>query len=237
MIRRFLGGVRRRLWRSPMDHSQYEKMSVQDTFSKIYRNQVWGKNGEQFYSGPGSHGPASDMYCAAVTRFIQENGIRSVVDCGCGDFSIAKRIVEATDVQYVGVDVVPELIQHHRKNFQGPRVRFACANIIADDLPTADLYLVRQVLQHLTNDEIAKVLERLSCVPKVLITEDFPSQPTSFNHDMTHGPEVRSDFGSGVYVDQPPFSLQVKEIARFQLSDTCFLRTVLVDNADVAAAV
>jgi hypothetical protein len=28
--------------------------------------------------------------------------------------------------------------------------------------------------------------------------------------------------------------LQVKEIARFQLSDTCFLRTVLVENAGVA---
>lgn len=235
MIRRFLGGVRRRLWPSPMDHKQYEKMSVQDTFSKIYRNQVWGKNGERFYSGPGSYGPASDLYCSAVTKFIQENGIRSVVDCGCGDFSVGRRIVEATDVQYVGVDVVPELIQHHREKFQSSRVSFKCANIIADELPAAELYLVRQVLQHLTNSEIAKVLERLSRVPKVLITEDFPLQPTSFNHDMTHGPEVRSDYGSGVYVDQPPFSLQVKEIARFQLSDTCFLRTVLVDNAAMAS--
>ena len=234
MIRRLLGGVRRRLWPSPMDHRQYEKMSIQDTFRKIYRNQVWGKNGEQFYSGPGSYGPASDLYCAALTKFIQENGIRSVVDCGCGDFSVGRRIVEATDVQYVGVDVVPELIQHHRQKFQNERVSFKCANIITDELPVAELYLVRQVFQHLTNDEIAKVLERMSCVPKVLITEDFPLQPTSFNHDMTHGPEVRSDFGSGVYVDQPPFSLQVKEIARFQLSDTCFLRTVLVDNAGVA---
>jgi hypothetical protein len=136
----------------------------------------------------------------------------------------------------VGVDVVPELIEHHRQKFQSPRVSFKCANIIADELPVAELYLVRQVLQHLTNDEIAKVLGRLSCVPKVLITEDFSSQPTSFNHDMTHGPEVRSDFGSGVYVDQPPFSLQVNEIARFQLSETCFLRTVLVEGVSAAVA-
>ena len=237
MVRKLLGRVRRRLWPSPMDHRQYEKMSVQDTFRRIYSKQVWGNNGERFYSGPGSYGPASDLYCAAVIGFIQENGIRRVVDCGCGDFSVGKRIVDATDVQYVGVDVVPELIQHHRKKFQSSRVSFVCANIITDELPVADLYLVRQVLQHLTNDEIAKVLERLSRLPKVLITEDLPSQPTSFNHDMTHGPEVRSDFGSGVYIDQPPFSLQVKEVAQFELSDTCYLRTVLLENAGAAVAV
>jgi SAM-dependent methyltransferase len=219
-----------------MDHHQYEKMSVQDTFRKIYRKQVWGRNGDRFYSGPGSHGPASDLYCSTVIDFIRENGIRSVVDCGCGDFAVGKRIVDATEVQYVGVDVVPELIQHHRRKFQSPRVTFVCANIIADELPVADLYLVRQVLQHLTNDEIATVLRRLSGLPKVLITEDVPTNPTCFNHDMTHGPEVRSDFGSGVYVDQPPFSLHAKEIARFQLSDTCFLTTVLVENVGAAIA-
>jgi SAM-dependent methyltransferase len=234
MIRKLLGRARRRLWPSPMDHSRYEKLSVPDTFRKIYRNQVWGNNGERFYSGPGSHGAASDLYCAAVSAFIRENGIRSVVDLGCGDFAVGRRIVDATEAQYIGVDVVPELILHHRQKFEGLRVSFACANIIADELPVADLCLVRQVLQHLTNHEIATVLERLSRFPRVLITEDLPVQPTSINHDMTHGPEVRSDFGSGVYVDQPPFSLAVKEIARFSLSETCLLRTVLVEKADIA---
>lgn len=234
MIRKLLGRVRRRLWPSPMDHSQYERLSVPDTFRKIYRKQVWGKNGERFYSGPGSHGAASDLYCAAVSGFIRENGIRSVVDLGCGDFAVGRRIVDATEAQYIGVDVVPELIQHHRRKFQGPRVSFFCANIITDELPAADLCLVRQVLQHLTNQEIAKVLARLSHFPRVLITEDLPTEPKSINHDMTHGPEVRSDFGSGVYIDQPPFSLAVKEIARFPVSETCLLRTVLVENAEVA---
>jgi SAM-dependent methyltransferase len=169
-----------------------------------------------------------------VSAFIRENGIRSVVDLGCGDFAVGRRIVDATEAQYIGVDVVPELIEHHRHKFQGPRVSFVCANILTDELPAADLCLVRQVLQHLTNKEIATALGRLSCFPKVLITEDLPTQPTSLNHDMTHGPEVRSDFGSGVYVDESPFSIAVKEIARIPLSETCLLRTVLVENADVA---
>src|ERR1700753_1246473 len=113
-------------------------------------------------------------------------------------------------------------MQHQRKKYEVPRLSFACANLITDELPGAELYLVRQVLQHLTNDEIATVLKRLSPFPKVLITEDLSLTPTSCTHDMTHGPEVRSDFGSGVYVDQPPFSVEIKEIARVQLSETCF---------------
>lgn len=235
MIRKLLGSAKRRLWPSPMDHRAYAKMSVPDTFRRIYRNRVWGDNGEQFYSGPGSRGPASDLYCSVVLSFLRQNPVRSIIDCGCGDFSVGRRIVEATDAGYIGVDVVPELIDHDRARFQDPRVSFVCANIITDELPVADLCLVRQVLQHLTNEEIAKVLARLSRFSKVLITEDLPVQPLSYNHDMTHGPEVRSDFGSGVYVDEPPFSLPVKEIAQFPLSERCVLRTVLLDNTGMAA--
>jgi hypothetical protein len=110
------------------------------------------------------------------------------------------------------------------------RVSFLCANIITDELPVADLCLIRQVLQHLTNDEIATVFRRLAHFPKVIIAEDIPLQPTSFNLDMSHGPDVRADFGSGVYIDKPPFSLPVREIGQFPLTETRILRIVLVDN-------
>lgn len=216
--------------RSPSDHSGYEKLSVEDTFRQIYQKRVWGSNGQQFYSGPGSHGPASDMYCDAITEFIREQEIQRVVDLGCGDFSVGRRIVEGTDADYIGVDVVSELIAHHSKTFVDPRVSFLCANIITDDLPVADLCLIRQVLQHLTNDEIAEVLKRLAHFPKVIIAEDIPSQPISFNLDMTHGPDARADFGSGVYIDRPPFSFPVTDIGQVPLTETRILRIVLIDN-------
>lgn len=230
MIRSVLNRVFPGRLRSPMDHSEYEKLSVEDTFRTIYRKRVWGSNGQQFYSGPGSHGPASDKYCDAITEFIREQEIQRVIDLGCGDFSVGRRIVEGAEAEYIGVDVVSELIAHHSKTFVDPRVSFFCANIITDDLPVADLCLIRQVLQHLTNDEIAEVLKRLAHFPKVIIAEDIPLQPISFNHDMTHGPDARADFGSGVYLDKPPFSLPVTEIAEVPLTETRILRIVLVDN-------
>jgi len=50
-------------------------------------------------------------------------------------------------------------------------------------LPAADLYLVRQVLQHLSNEEIAKVIANLGNARRVLISEHLPAHPKSFNRD------------------------------------------------------
>jgi hypothetical protein len=96
-------------------------------------------------------------------------------------------------------------------------------------LPSADLYLIRQVLQHLANREIAKVLGRLDDFPMTLISEHVPVNPKSFNNDMLHGPEVRSDYDSGVYVDLPPFSIAAKELWNFPMKDG-ILRTVLIER-------
>jgi SAM-dependent methyltransferase len=154
-----------------------------------------------------------------------------VADLGCGDFSVGKRIVEATGVRYIGIDVVPEIIEHHRKTVQNPLVSFHCADITSDPLPPADLCLIRQVLQHLDNKEIAKALTNLGGFSQVLISEHVPVHPKSINHDKTHGPDVRAIYGSGVYVEQPPFSMPVAELWNFQLKKDSLLRTVLYSQS------
>jgi SAM-dependent methyltransferase len=230
MIRDFMKSVYLRFRGSPTDQRTYKTLSGRDTFRKIYRTKAWGDNGEPFYSGPGSDGPASEQYCASVIKFIRDHNVQSVVDFGCGDFSVGRRIVEASGVRYTGVDVVPELINHHKSKVHDPRVSFHCADITKDPLPSGDLCLIRQVLQHLGNRDVAKVLTRLGSFPQVLISEDVPIHPKSFNHDMSHGPDVRADYGSGVYVDQPPFSMPAVELWNFPLTENSQLRTVLLDQ-------
>jgi SAM-dependent methyltransferase len=233
MVLEKLKSVYRRFWGSPFDQRSYETLSVRQSFRKIYSTKVWGDNGQPFYSGPGSHGPIADQYSAAVAAFIKDHGVRSVVDCGCGDFSIGGRIVEATAVQYTGVDVVDDLIEHHKKTVQNSRVSFLCADLTRDPLPSADLYLIRQVLQHLANREIAKVLGRVGDFPMTLISEHVPMNLGSINDDMSHGPEVRSDYNSAVFVDQPPFSIAAKELWNFPMKDG-ILRTVLIERNNSA---
>jgi SAM-dependent methyltransferase len=219
-----------RLWILPRLHRRYAALSMTQTFRNIYRTKAWGDNGEPFCSGAGSRGPASEQYCALVIKFIRDHQVRSVVDLGCGDFAVGKQIVEASGVRYTGIDVVPELIEHHKRTVHDSRVSFKCADITNDALPCADLCLVRQVLQHLSNKEIVKVLGNLGNFSRTLISEDVPARPKSFNRDKPHGPDVRRYYGSGVYVDLPPFSRSVQEPWEFPLGDGSLLRIVLLDQ-------
>jgi SAM-dependent methyltransferase len=222
------------LWKLPSIHRTYRTMSVADTFRRIYQTKSWGDNGNPFFSGVGSCGQASEKYCALAIEFIQTHRVESVVDLGCGDFAVGRQIAQATGARYTGIDVVPELIEHLQHTASGPRVSFQCANIISDRLPSADLYLVRQVLQHLSNEEIAQVLGNLSHCSRVLISEDLPVRPTSYNRDKPHGPDTRPFYGSGVYIEKAPFSIQVKQCWEFPLSETTILRTSLVDQTHAA---
>jgi len=218
-------------WVLPRDRRKFKSMTVEETFSTIYRTKGWGDDGGRFCSGSGSWGKAADDYCKFAIDFIKKHDVKSVVDLGCGDFAIGKRIVEATGVDYTGIDVVPELIEHHRATSSSPRVTFRCANIVSDPLPPAELYLVRQVLQHLSNDEVGQVLSNLGNCGKALISEHVPIHPEAINRDKPHGPDIRRFNGSGVYLEMPPFSIAVEETWEWPLGDDSLLRTCLVDQA------
>jgi SAM-dependent methyltransferase len=230
MLRRIVKAIYVRHWVLPKTHRTYAKLSVADAFRKIYLTRVWGGAEKTFCSGSGSRGNISQQYCDFLIEFIRDHEVKSVVDLGCGDFAVGSQIVESTGVLYMGFDVVPELIEHLKKTVHDPRVQFCCADIMNCSLPAADLYLVRQVLQHLSNEEIAKVIANLGNARQVLISEHLPAHPKSVNRDKPHGPDVRSLFGSGVYLDQPPFSKTIETVSEMPLPDGSLIRTVMIRN-------
>jgi SAM-dependent methyltransferase len=138
MLRRLAKSVYLHLWALPRIHQTYNTLSLAETFRNIYQTKAWGDNGEPFCSGAGSCGPVSEQYCTFVIEFIRDHQVQSVVDLGCG-FAVGKRIVKTSAVRYTGIDVVPELIEHHKSTIHDPRVGFQCADITKDPLPSADL--------------------------------------------------------------------------------------------------
>jgi len=56
-------------------------------FSQIYRSNVWGRG-----SGVGSQPENNGEYMLFLSNFIRNNGIRTVVDFGCGDWQFSKFI-------------------------------------------------------------------------------------------------------------------------------------------------
>jgi len=184
-------------------------MGTREVFSAIYANNTWGGEADTFCSGSGSQIEASRPYSEMVKKFVAEHEIKSVLDIGCGDFSVGQ-IIQVPGVKYTGVDIVPELIARNAELFGSGSIWFKCLNVIEDELPEADLVLVRQVLQHLSNDQIARVLEKLKHYRYVMVTEHYPASGINVvpNLDKPHGGDTRIPDNSAVYLDKPPFSVQ-----------------------------
>jgi SAM-dependent methyltransferase len=199
--------------RAQADIATQEDRNVSDIFGEIYRDGLWGGDRGQFYSGAGSDDEVSAEYVAIVRKYIDDHDIRSIVDLGCGDFRVGRQLLRP-GISYVGVDLVPQLIDSHQKQFGSETVRFMVGNISEDALPDGQLYLVRQVLQHLSNAQVGQALDKLRDKPHVLIAEHHPGawRFKEYNRDKTPGQAIRVPYGSGVYPDQPPFSFPCKII-------------------------
>ena len=177
-------------------------------FESVYRDKLWGGDGDDPFSGPGSDDAATADFVRVVRETMAAHGLKSVVDIGCGDFRVGRQIA-APGINYTGVDVVRPLIAHNTKTFGSAHVTFVCADAVQDVLPQADLCITREVLQHLSNAKIAAVLQKIAAYPFALICEaqPAPARLKRPNLDKPTGHDTRLFFDSGIYPDKPPFSI------------------------------
>lgn len=179
---------------------------------QIYERNLWGGNASDFYSGEGSHLPELvNPYIKAVTSFLTsfENPI-TVCDLGCGDFNVGKELVQHTK-KYIAVDIVQELIDYNKEKFKDDKLEFQCLDIATDDLPVGDCALIRQVLQHLSNAEVQRILNKLTDFKYVIITEHVPEGDFTPNMDIISGQGIRLKKQSGINVTVLPFHFEIKE--------------------------
>ena len=186
---------------------KFKKLNNREIFSKIYSDNLWGSNeSNYFFSGPGSHNDEIvDNYVKTILKYFKEDfHSLKCLDLGCGDFNIGRQLY-ANAKSYLGIDVVPELIEKNKKRFKAKNLDFLCKDIVKDDLPDADCIFLREVLQHLTNNEIIIILNRISRYKYVVITESIPLGKFKSNLDKIKGPESRAYINSGVVLHEAPF--------------------------------
>jgi hypothetical protein len=218
---------------------QYGQIPIAEAFTQTYRKKLWGRiKGEEFFSGPGSLDKFSAPYVEWLVRFIADHHIGTVVDLGCGDFRIGRRICSVASVNYIGVDIVRDLIVYNQLHFEKENVCFKCANIIEDELPNGELCLIRQVFQHLSNEQISSIIDKCSKFPYVIVTEDvYSGRGMRPNLDIMHGPDNRIFKRSGVFLEQAPFNLQTRSVLEIPCPATAsVIRTCLIENKNKPAA-
>ncbi len=194
-------------------------VTPKEVFTRAYADGLWGRSkdpADRYFSGTGSR--AKDIvaaYVSAVEKYLTSHDTRpDVVDLGCGDFTVGSQLREFCG-NYIAVDVVEPLIARNREKFRELGVDFRVLDFTTDDLPNADVVFLRQVLQHLTNRQIAVVLPKLQMHYKHLVlTEHLPaSRNFKPNLDMPMGADIRlgiGKYGSGIVITEPPFSFNAK---------------------------
>ncbi len=180
--------------------------------AQIYKNNLWGGKRSEYYSGLGSHHPETvNPYIAVVSEFLKSFETPPIVcDLGCGDFNIGKELVQYSK-KYIAVDIVPELIAHNKKEFKADNLEFHALDIAKDELPAGDCAILRQVLQHLSNAEIKRLVEKLYDFKYVILTEHLPEEDFEPNKDIISGQGIRLKKQSGVKLSAPPFHFKAKD--------------------------
>ncbi len=192
------------------------RRTPEQVFTDIYARNGWGGDAGAYCSGKGSSIEAIvDPYVAIVERLAGERGFRGMefVDIGCGDFSVGRRLAPLAS-RYVGADVVGPLVERNQREFGDGKTSFVKLDATRDELPPGDVCFLRQVLQHLGNDQISRILPKLRRYRWVFVTEHHPSPNPGIvpNIDKVHGGHIRLYSNSGVFLDQPPFSLPAESL-------------------------
>ena len=190
-----------------------------------------------FHSGPGSTGAAAALYAERIGAFIADNGIRSVTDLGCGDFRVASQFVDES-IDYIGVDIVKALVDRNRIQFGATNIRFKCMDIVTDELPDGELCLMREVLQHLSNNQIQQTLGKLDKFRYVIYSDYQPCRSSACvpNKDIAHGQDTRIWRDSAVFLEEPPFCrkvelmLEVPSAQQLRSAGECIRTNLMVND-------
>jgi hypothetical protein len=192
----------------------YNRLSPADAFDRIYTKGEWGRDVDGLpYSGTGSRDERLvGAYVEKVQAFLDTLPDSSIVDLGCGDYSVGSRI---KCTSYIGCDISEVVLRSNRERF--PHVDFRHLNIVEDQLPTATVGIVRQVLQHLDNASIAKFIAKPLPFNYLIVTEGMASCGLIPNLDKPTGPHVRIGLASGVDLSLPPFGLPYPQLLAFDV--------------------
>ena len=192
----------------------FKHLSTQEMFELVYAKNLWGNEKSSslpFYSGPGSHDSnIVRSYTSAITKFIGNFTDKiTALDVGCGDFNIGSKLYLRFD-KYIAIDIVEPLIKFNSTKWVDNNLEFKFLNVIEDEIPAVDIIFIREVLQHLRNFEIEKILKNMNGKCSwLVITEFLPGPLGSFEHNLDRGvgPGTRANIFSGVVLTSPPFNL------------------------------
>ena len=170
------------LYRSFRDY-RLKKKQTEEVFLDIYKNNKWGGRGS--ISGRGSDIHQTKFIAKELPTVFNNFNISTMLDIPCGDFHWMKD-VDLSNVNYIGSDIVNELVENNSTQYKRDGLSFQKLNLIKDKLPKVDLIFCRDCLVHLSFDDIFDALSNIcDSHSKYLLTTTFTGRPD--NEDIATG--------------------------------------------------
>jgi len=171
-------------------------------FTGFYRDNVW-KDSES-RSGGGSNVNVTEGLRAELPALLHDLGTTTLLDVPCGDFCWMSTL-DLGDINYVGADIVSEMIAELQREYGTLQRRFVRLDAICEPLPAADTVLMRDLLQHLPNAHVLATLRNIAQAPSVrwLLVSNYET--------VTKNPDIMMGQHRFQNLQLPPFGLPAPE--------------------------
>ena len=139
-------------------------MSNKQVFDNVYKKNQW------FWgSGTGSVAFLNKPVINFINDFLSaHDDVKVIVDLGCGDLQIGENFL-LKNRAYIGCDVSSHIIKKNSRKFSKKNMKFLVIDAVNEDIPNGDLIIVKDVLIHLPNSEVKKILRKISHFKYIII--------------------------------------------------------------------
>lgn len=172
-------------------------ISDQNRFRLYYRTNFWGDS--ETTSGDSSRLDRARIALTLLQRLVDSAPRLRIFDVGCGDVNWIQFLRLREGSSYVGLDIVPELVERNRNLISDPGFSFLQGDARYDTLPEADVVVIRDVLVHLSTPDAHVVLSNVrSLAPRILLATTYRESRRSWPEDHSFRP---------VDLEQPSYAL------------------------------
>jgi hypothetical protein len=165
----------------------FKSDNAEDVFNAIYETNYWGS--DESVSGTGSEKSQTELISSELPKIFNEYGVNVFLDAPCGDFSWMSNVIEDTNVNYIGADIVDSIVKDNNKKYSNTSINFMHLDICKDELPQSDIMLCRDCLFHLSFNDIKSFFINFvkSDIPYLLLTNHIQDNSVFNNHDILTG--------------------------------------------------
>jgi hypothetical protein len=172
--------------------------TTEQTFTRIRQRNSWGSR--ESASGSGSTLEYTENIRREIPVLVARLGVKRMLDAPCGDYNWFRFVDRGDTVEYVGGDIVRDIVDRNNAAYADARTSFLQLDITRDRLPQADLWLCRDALFHLSNGLIHEALANF-------LRSDIEYLLTTSHTECRNNADIPTGYYRELNLQLDPFSL------------------------------